>query len=148
MEPPDVVNLIASECIAVRLRMIHRVVSGLYDAALRPHGLRVSQMNVLAAVARAGPVRPVDLCRLLRLDKSTLSRDVERLRRRGWLEVAAGDDARSRRLRITPAGSALLAECLPAWQKAQREARKVLGEDAVAALAGVARALWAEGTGD
>jgi DNA-binding MarR family transcriptional regulator len=145
MEPSEVVELIASECIAVRLRMIHRVVSGLYDTTLRPHGLRVSQMNVLAAVARAGPVRPVDLCRVLRLDKSTLSRDVERLRRRGWLEVAAGDDARSRRLHITPAGSALLAECLPAWRKAQRQARKLLGDEAVAALAGVAKALWAEG---
>jgi DNA-binding MarR family transcriptional regulator len=148
METPDVARLIASECIAVRLRMIHRVVSGLYDAALRPHGVRVSQMNVLAAVARAGPIRPADLCRVLRLDKSTLSRDVERLRRRGWLEVAPGDDARSRRLLITPAGSALLAACLPAWRKAQQKARKLLGEDAVAALAGVARALWAEGGGD
>jgi DNA-binding MarR family transcriptional regulator len=148
VETPDVAKLIASECIAVRLRMVHRVVSGLYDAALRPCGLRVSQMNVLAAVARAGPVRPTDLCRLLRLEKSTLSRDVERLRRRGWLEVGAGDDARSRRLVITPAGSALLAACLPAWREAQRKARKLLGEDAVAALAGVARGLWAEGAGD
>jgi DNA-binding MarR family transcriptional regulator len=147
MGPSDVARVIASECIAVRLRMIHRVVTGLYDAALRPHGLRVSQMNVLTAVAGAGAVRPADLCRLLRLDKSTLSRDVERLRRRGWLEVARGDDARSHRLRITPAGSALLAECLPAWRKAQQRARKLLGADAVAALAGVARALWAEGAG-
>src|SRR5262245_59448709 len=74
-ESPDAV--IAAECLAVRLRALNRAVSALYDDALRPHGLRVGQLNLLVAVARLGPAKPGDLCRFLCMEKSTLSRDVE-----------------------------------------------------------------------
>src|SRR3954452_13487477 len=95
-------EVIASECLAVRVRALNRAVTALYDDALRPHGLRVGQLNLLVAVARLGTARPGDLCRLLRMDKSTLSRDVEVMRRNGWLAVEDGS-GRSRPLRITPA---------------------------------------------
>ena len=80
-------ELIAGECLGVRVRTLNRAVTALYDEALRPHGLRVGQLNLLVAVARMGTARPGDLCRFLRMDKSTLSRDVELMRRNGWLEV-------------------------------------------------------------
>src|SRR5437868_1565067 len=81
-ETPDAV--IAAECLAVRLRTLHRAVTALYDDALRPHGLRVGQLNLLVAVARMGIAKPGDLCRVLCMEKSTLSRDVEVMRRHGW----------------------------------------------------------------
>ena len=56
--------------------------------------VRVAQVNVLCAVANSGPVTPTDLAAALVMDKSTLSRDVEKLVARGWVETAAGDDAR------------------------------------------------------
>src|SRR3954469_25075445 len=87
-------ELIAGECLAVRVRTLNRAVTALYDEALRPHGLRVGQLNLLVAVARAGTARPGDLCRILRMDKSTLSRDVEVMRRNGW--VGEGDSADAR----------------------------------------------------
>src|SRR4051812_25422834 len=80
-------EVIAGECLAVRVRTLNRAVTALYDEALRPHGLRVGQLNLLVAVARMGTAKPGDLCRVLRMDKSTLSRDVEVMRRNGWLEV-------------------------------------------------------------
>src|SRR3954451_4998383 len=98
-------EVIAAECIAVRVRALNRAITALYDEALRPHGLRVGQLNLLVAVERMGTARSADLCRALNMDKSTLSRDVEVLRRHGWLEVeqAAG---RGRPLRIAPDGQA------------------------------------------
>ena len=60
-ETPDAI--IAAECLAVRLRALNRAVTALYDDALRPHGLRVGQLNLLVAVARMGTARPGDLCR-------------------------------------------------------------------------------------
>src|SRR5436305_5311418 len=83
-------EVIAAECIAVRVRALNRAITALYDDALRPHGLRVGQLNLLVAVARMGTARPADLCRVLNMDKSTLSRDVEVMRRNGWLEVEEG----------------------------------------------------------
>jgi hypothetical protein len=92
------VQQVASECIAARVRMINRVISALYDDALRPFGLRINQGNILVAVARMGEARPADVCRLLRIEKSTLSRDIELLKKEGWVEAdppAGGGTTRS-----------------------------------------------------
>ena len=113
---------------------------------LRPHGLRVGQLNLLVAVARMGTARPGELCRILRMDKSTLSRDVEVMRRNGWLEVGDSADARARPLRLTAAGDALLEAVVPAWRQAQEKAEALLGVEAKAALGLVVDRLW-EGEG-
>ena len=142
-ESPDAV--IAAECLAVRLRTLNRAVTALYDDALRPHGLRVGQLNLLVAVARMGTARPGDLCRLLHMDKSTLSRDVEVLRRHGWL-VADQTGGRSRPLRITPVGRALLERFAPAWRQAQEQARKLIGDGGAEAVLAMARRLGSDDT--
>jgi DNA-binding MarR family transcriptional regulator len=143
IESPDAV--IAAECLAVRLRTLNRAVTALYDDALRPHGLRVGQLNLLVAVARMGTARPGDLCRLLHMDKSTLSRDVEVLRRHGWL-VADQTGGRSRPQRITPVGRALLERVAPAWRQAQGRARTLIGDDGAEAVLAMARRLGSDDT--
>jgi hypothetical protein len=52
------IDKIASECVAVRLRMLNRVITNIYDDALRPLELKVSQMNILVAAAKMGTARP------------------------------------------------------------------------------------------
>src|SRR3954451_8180414 len=137
-------EVIAAECIAVRVRALNRAITALYDDALRPHGLRVGQLNLLVAVARMGTARPADRCRFLRMDKSTLSRDVELMRRNGWLEVDGSGDKRARPLRISAQGRALLEGVVPAWRQAQERARAMLGGEATAALRRAVDGLWKE----
>jgi hypothetical protein len=67
---------IARECVGARIRMLNRKISRIYDEAVRPHGIKFSQMNILTMVALNEPVAPVDLVRVLELEKSTLSRNV------------------------------------------------------------------------
>jgi DNA-binding MarR family transcriptional regulator len=138
-------ELIAGECLGVRLRTLNRAVTALYDEALRPHGLRVGQLNLLVAVARMGTASPGDLCRLRRMDKSSLSRDVELMRRNGWLEVDGAGDKRARPLRISAQGRALLEAVVPAWRQAQEKAGAMLGGEATAALGRAVDRLWREG---
>src|SRR3954471_10149595 len=138
-----VAEVIAAECLAVRVRALNRAVTALYDDALRPHGLRVGQLNLLVAVARLGTARPGDLCWALCMDKSTLSRDVEVMRRNDWLAVEDGS-GRSRPLRITPAGEALLAQVVPAWRRAQERARTLIGDDGAEAVLAMGRKLKAD----
>jgi DNA-binding MarR family transcriptional regulator len=134
---------IAGECVAVRVRLLNRLVTGIYDAALRPHGLGVGQSNVLGAVGFAGPLTPTALARVLVMDKSTLTRDVRPLLAKGWLRKGPGPDKRSHTLELTAAGRAKLAATVPAWRAAQAEVRQVLGDAAVAGVfAGVER-VWA-----
>src|SRR3954452_12266489 len=137
-------EIIAGECLAVRVRTLNRAVSALYDDALRPHGLRVGQLNLMVAVARAGSARPGDLCRILQMDKSTLSRDVEVMRRNGWLEIDDSGDKRARPLRLSTQGHALLEGVVPAWRQAQEKAAAMIGGEAAAALGRAVDRLWKE----
>ena len=135
------IDQIARDCIAVRVRLINRVVTSVYDEALRPLGIRVSQGNILVAVARVGEARPADICKAMRIEKSTLSRDVEVLKGKGWLESDPPTGGRNQRLRVTPEGFELLLRAKPAWEAAQAEARQLIGEPGVATLRQVAERL-------
>jgi DNA-binding MarR family transcriptional regulator len=128
------IDAIARTCIAVRLRLLNRVVTNLYDDVLRPLGLKVSQLNLLVVAAKLGLARPAQVCEILQLDASTLSRNVERMRTRGWLEVVPGEDARTQPFRLTAQGRRLLERAVPAWEQAQRRAADLLGDEGVALL--------------
>jgi DNA-binding MarR family transcriptional regulator len=130
---PDI-DTIARTCIAVRLRLLNRVVTNLYDDSLRPLGLKVSQLNVLVATAKLGLASPAKVCDLLQLDPSTLSRNVERMRARGWLEVVPGEDARTQPFRLTAPGKRLLERAALAWEQAQQQAAELLGGEGIALL--------------
>jgi DNA-binding MarR family transcriptional regulator len=128
------VETISGTCVAVRLRKLNRSVTNLYDDALRPLGLRVSQLNILIVTARLGVVRPSEICDLLDLDASTLSRNVERMRANGWMEVVSDEDARAQPLRLTSNGKRLIESAFPAWKAAQAQAAKLLGDQGLALL--------------
>src|SRR5919199_1950708 len=95
------IDTISRTCIAVRLRLLNRVVTNFYDNALRPLGLKVSQLNILIVTAKLGLARPARVCEILQLDASTLSRNVERMRGHGWLEAVPDEDARTQPFRLT-----------------------------------------------
>jgi DNA-binding MarR family transcriptional regulator len=128
------IDTVAGECIAVRMRMLNRVVTNIYDHALRPLGLKVSQMNILVATAKMNTARPAEVCKRLHLDGSTLSRNIDRMKARGWLEVVPDEDARAQPFRLTAAGEKLLRDALPAWKKAQQQATELLGQGIVELL--------------
>jgi DNA-binding MarR family transcriptional regulator len=135
------IDSIAKSCVAVRLRLLNRVITNFYDDALRPLGLKVSQLNILIVTAKLGLARPAQVCEFLRLDPSTLSRNVERMQAHGWLEVVPGEDARTQPFRLTHQGKRLIEKAIPAWEEAQRQAMHLLGNDGIALLIKVAKKL-------
>src|SRR6516164_2716178 len=132
--PTNSIETIASTCIAVRLRLLNRVVTSLYDDALRPLGLKVSQLNILIVTAKLGLARPAQVCEILQLDASTLSRNVKPLQTHGWLEVVPDEDARAQPFRLTPQGKRLIEKAVPAWEEAQRQAAELLGNEGITLL--------------
>ena len=128
------IDRIARECIAVRMRMLNRVVTGIYDTALRPLGVKVSQLNVLVAAAKLQLARPQDICRILHLDTSTLSRNLDRMKAKAWIETVPSQDARTQPFRLTPAGRRLLERAIPLWERAQRQATLVVAEKGLTGL--------------
>lgn len=134
-------TVIVEECVAVRLRLLTRAVTKIYNQALRPYGLTISQMNILVAVSYLGQAKQQDICKALHLDKSTLSRDLARMRERGWISESPGDDGRSSLLQVTAIGGKLLQKAIPAWRQAQHQATALLGEREIAAFGRAAKTL-------
>ena len=122
------------DCVATRLRMANRVITKVYDDALRPLGLKVTQMSMLVVAEDRGLIRQSEVGAELHLDDSTLSRNLERMRANGWLEEVLGDDARVHSFRLTEAGRALLGKAIPVWRRAQEQSRRLLGDAGVQAL--------------
>jgi DNA-binding MarR family transcriptional regulator len=128
------VDRITAQCLVARVRLLNRKMTRIYDDALRPAGLKANQMGMLVVVAKHGPCTPGDVGAGLDMEKSTVSRNLEVLRRQGWIEALPGSDDRSHRVRITAKGRRLLEKALPRWEEAQKKAHSLLGKDGVSAL--------------
>ena len=139
----------SSQCLAYRLRMMHRIVMGIYEKALRVASvkLRVSQMNILVAVMQHGSIRPTDLCQAMRIEASTLSRNVDRLVARGLIKTKASG-GRAHFLSVTPQGRQLVGKALAAWEKAQMETTELMGEDGARAIRQLADRMLAKASTD
>lgn len=130
-ERDERIEAVSRECIANKVRLLNRAVTAIYDEALRPHGLKISQMSVLVTVSVLGRASPGAVGRKLHMEKSTLSRNVDRMRARGWLDAAATEDGRTTELFVTAAGRRLLRKVYRAWSTAQERAAEILGEQGV-----------------
>jgi len=113
-------------CLCDTLRMTARAVTQVYDDALRPLGLRVTQFSLLARAASMGPVESWRLSEALGLDKTTFSRNLRPLERRRLIAIEPGEDRRTRLVRVTPAGEKLLEEAYTCWRSVQASFEKRL----------------------
>lgn len=123
-----------SPCTCAVLRRTARRVTQIYDEALRPSGLRLTQYSVLANVERAEGPTVTELAELLEMDRTTLTRNLKPLAKAGLLRIAPGPDQRSRAVEITPDGEAAVARARPLWQEAERRFRRTLGRETSAEL--------------
>ena len=124
-------------CTCGRLRRASRALTQLYDDAMAPAGLRVTQFSLLRALARGGPQRISDLAARQLLDRTALSRNLDPLVAAGCVDIARGRDARTREVAITPKGAAALDAAQPRWLAAQRKVANRLGAEKLEALVAV-----------
>jgi DNA-binding MarR family transcriptional regulator len=111
-------------------------VTQLYDDTLQPSGLRITQFTLLVAVALSEPVPITRLADALDLDRTTLARDLRPLTERGLVEIAAGEDRRTRKVRLTRQGRQAIARAYPLWQRAQAQVVEGSGPERWQAVAG------------
>ena len=121
-------------CTNLKLRQLMRRVAQLYDAEVGKTGLRGTQYSLLSYVVKLGPVRPVDLARGMKLEASTLTRNLKPLVDAGLLVMEPGPDARSRLVSATQAGKDKRLEAQRRWRVAQESLNQRLGSRRVVAL--------------
>jgi DNA-binding MarR family transcriptional regulator len=129
-------------CLAGNLRAATRLVTRVYDEALRGSGLRITQVALLVQVRRLEPITVSTLAEALSSERSAVARDLRILERNGLVSVSeSSSDRRAREVRLTRGGHARLAAAAPGWRRAQAEMRERLGPDDAEALLASARHL-------
>jgi len=107
-------------CICFNLRRASRAVSQAYDGFLQPSGLRTTQFSLLGHLVAYGPMSMTELAERLGMDRTTLTRNLRPLERKGLVTVGAGETRRVRRIAVTEAGRRSFAAAKPLWAEAQR----------------------------
>jgi DNA-binding MarR family transcriptional regulator len=128
--------MLPTVCACNKLRRSARIVSAVYDEALKPIGLSVAQYSLLRMLQRAGPSKLSDFAAATGYDRTTLNRTLRPLEEAGLVASGAGKDLRSRVMRVTEAGEAMAVKGQPHWEEAQARIAEKLGgsRDALFAL--------------
>jgi DNA-binding MarR family transcriptional regulator len=119
-----------SPCVCNTLRMVTRAVTQLYDDALRPSALRVTQFSILATIARKVEAHLKQLEDALAIDQTTLTRSLNLLERDGLIERASHPDGRIKPMRLTAKGRRSLEIARPLWVQAQQKVLREIGTKA------------------
>ena len=114
--------------------MANRVITAIYDEALTHLGLKGTQLSLLVVGSREERIRQTALATLFNIDQTMLSRNVERMCRKGWLALQPNADRRSHWITATAKGRDVLERAYPAWKVTQTEVWRRLGAQGAAAL--------------
>jgi DNA-binding MarR family transcriptional regulator len=121
-------------CVCFNLRWVTRVVTQFFDAEMRRHGIRPTQGAILQALNARENWNMADLSNWLGMDRTTLVRNLQPLKRDGLVEVAGSGRGSRVEPSITAKGRQIIKESMPAWRSAQSAAVKTLGEQRWSAI--------------
>ena len=115
-----------STCLVFNTRMAARAVTRRYDAMLRPHGVTAAQFQLMGGISRGEGRTVTDLAERNGLDRSGLTRKLDRLERMGLIRSHQAAKGNARVCDLTEAGEAMVARLTPIWVEAQAEMRDLL----------------------
>jgi DNA-binding MarR family transcriptional regulator len=113
------------DCACATVRRTARLVTQLYGREIG-HGVEPSQFMLLSALESRPGCPQARLGRALGLDKTTLSRNLQLMKRNGWIEPAVTADQRERGYQLSGTGVKLLAATRPGWRRAQQKLRSAV----------------------
>jgi DNA-binding MarR family transcriptional regulator len=70
-----------------------------------------------------------ELAKDIGADRTTMTRNLEQLEKKGLISVAQGKDMRTKAVQLAPKGKVALERSISYWKKAQTKVLKTLGED-------------------
>jgi DNA-binding MarR family transcriptional regulator len=125
--PYETTLFVRDTCLCLHLQRAARALARRFDDALRPLGLTSGQYSMMMALNRPQPPNIGAVASVLAMDRTTLTAALKPLQRRRLVSVLVDpDDKRSRRLKLTPAGRALLARAVPLWRRTHAEIDRLL----------------------
>ena len=121
-------------CVGFNLRKTTRLLTQIYDQALKPAQLRGTQFSLLMAVAGQENTTIGKLAQSLGMDRSTLSRNARILEKKGLVTIEEGEDRRQQSIKLTEKGVYILRRALPLWEEVQERLAGKMGEERIKAF--------------
>ena len=117
---PEKVDFVATrQCVCTAARRRSRDLTRAFEKAMRGSGVRGTQFTLLATLVQTGPIPTTRLAEFQGLERTTLTRNLSRLVRDGFVQIQEGEDRRVRKVAITAAGEEAARRAFPFWRKAQ-----------------------------
>ncbi|GHO85371.1 MarR family winged helix-turn-helix transcriptional regulator [Dictyobacter formicarum] len=131
----EVTNMLdVRACTCANIRRADRLITQFYEQTLAPSGLHVTQFTLLSNIAGLKEATISQLADWLKMDRTTLTRELKLLTQQGLAQVEAGTDRRTRQVILTAAGQEALERARPLWRQAQTIIVKQMGDERLAAL--------------
>ena len=122
-------------CLFLQIRKADRQLNQLYGKFLARKGMRITQYGLLRAIAGLEEPSITEIGRVLGIDQTTVTRNVEKLEKLGFVASApAPADSRKKIMQLTALGADSLKEAHPHWEEAQQLMISGLGDDDVQEL--------------
>ena len=118
-----------STCACGNVRRASRAITKFYDSAMEPSGLKITQFAMLRNIMVSGPLSAGELAQILRLERTTLIRNLKALQNERFIQDSTGNDARRRLIAITQKGRIAVEAAIPYWEKAQAKIKSHLGAE-------------------
>lgn len=123
------VSQVPATCMGLHVRRASRIITQVYDAALRPVELVVNQFTLLVSLHLFESVPITRLAQELFVDQTTLTRNLKLLEKRGLVAIEPGTDRRVRLASLTPKGHETLLQAFPLWEQAQSNVQQQFGRE-------------------
>jgi DNA-binding MarR family transcriptional regulator len=119
MEREEIDFVATRQCVSTAARRRSRDLTRTFEKAMRGSGVRGTQFTLLATLVQTGPIPTTRLAEFQGLERTTLTRNLSRLVRDGFVQIHEGEDRRVRKVAITAAGEEAARRAFPFWKKAQ-----------------------------
>lgn len=116
-------------CIYLSLRRAASALTYYYDKEMETLGISTNQFSIIINIKSAGEINMVNLAKILKLDKSTLTRTLAPLIDLGYVYSERGTNRREVILKLTETGEKKANEGFAVWRKIQQEMSEYLGGD-------------------
>ena len=116
-------------CVCFNIRKSTRLLTAHYDRVMNPTGLKATQFSLLMTMLLQDSASVSQLANILGMDRTTLSRNLRLLEKKGLITVTTGEDRREQRIGLTDRGREVIDQAMPFWEEAQAEVVATFGEE-------------------
>lgn len=120
-----------TNCLCASMRQSSRNISQIYNKYLKASGenINANQVSILVTISQVDDGSINKISSLLKMERTTLTRNLNVLKQSGWVKSNNGLDGRFTYINLTPEGNKILSKVFPHWSKAQGQVKKILGKE-------------------